>query len=242
MAVDYPKPRVSIGVREALMVAGILVVAVVAWLLLRGFSGDSTAKPPAGESSPTEVLAAVTGDAAAPTAPLPGLPAPDAGTAVGEPATAATAAVVVVSVVGAVEHSGLVTLPEGARVADALETANPLPGAQLIALNQAQRLSDGEQIFVPAEGEEITPPGAAPVFGAVAEAENSVGENAAGLISLNTAGVTELTQLNGVGEKTAEAIISHREQIGGFTDLDQLLEVKGIGPAKHADLVDQVSL
>lgn len=72
-----------------------------------------------------------------------------------EPAAAPTevAGVVVVSVVGEVENPGLVTLNDGARVADALQVARPLPGADLIALNQAQLLVDGQQIHVTALGD-----------------------------------------------------------------------------------------
>lgn len=225
MAVNYPTPRVRIGIKEAVVVTSILLVALGAWLMLRN-GGDEPEQP-------DERLAAATGDT--------GLdPAPESATfppSTGPPAAPVTTSVaeVVVSVVGAVEHPGLVTLPEGARVADALAAARPLPGAQLIALNQAQRLTDGEQLYVPAEGEETVPPGGvSPVGGAE--------DDGAQLISLNEAEIAELTQLSGVGEKTAAAIISHREELGGFTDVEQLLEVKGIGPAKYADLQDQVNL
>lgn len=229
MAVNYPTPRVRIGVKEALVVAAILLVALVAWLVLRNGGEESQA--------PDEVLAAVTGDAVPEPVPESATSPLATDSATDATAAAATTAVpeVVVSVVGAVVHPGLVTLPDGARVADALATAQPLPGAQLIALNQAQRLTDGEQLYVPAEGEEISPPVALPPAG-------DGDDDAAQLISLNEAEAAELTQLSGVGEKTAAAIISHREQLGGFTDVEQLLEVKGIGPAKFADLVDQVSL
>lgn len=225
MAVNYPTPRVRIGIKEALVVAAILLVALVAWLMIRSGGDDP--------QQPDEVLAAVTGDPSLDPAPESATSPPSADPTAAPVTT--PVAEVVVSVVGAVEHPGLVTLPEGTRVADALAAARPLPGAQLIVLNQAQRLTDGEQLYVPAEGEDTAP----------AEIRSSVddtGDDGAELISLNEAEVAGLTQLSGVGEKTAEAIISHREGLGGFTDVEQLLEVKGIGPAKYADLKDQVSL
>ena len=128
----------------------------------------------------------------------------------------------VVSVVGAVAQPGLVSLDDGARIADALEHARPLPEAELISLNLAQLLADGQQIVVPVSGEEGTPE--------------------TGGLSINSATAQDLTELPGVGEATAAAIVAHRESIGSFTSVEQLLDVKGIGPAKFEALKDAVSL
>lgn len=128
----------------------------------------------------------------------------------------------VVSVVGAVAQPGLVSLDDGARIADALEHARPLPEAELISLNLAQLLADGQQIVVPVSGEEGTP---------------ETGE-----LSINSATAQDLTELPGVGEATAAAIVAHRESLGSFTSVEQLLDVKGIGPAKFEALKDAVSL
>lgn len=133
----------------------------------------------------------------------------------------------VVSVVGHVARPGLVTLAPGARVDDALAAAEPLPEADLLALNRAQLLTDGQQLVVPAVGEAAPPDG---------DAGNP------GTVSLNSADAAELTTLAGVGEATAAAIIAHRETTGGFTALEQLMDVKGIGPAKFEAIRDQVSL
>lgn len=147
----------------------------------------------------------------------------------GVSASSPAPASVVVSVVGAVAQPGLVTLDEGARVADALEQARPLPNAELLNLNLAQVVADGQQILVMAEGE-------APPAAAAAENTGSSG------ISINTASAQELTELPGVGEATAAAIVAHRESVGAFTKVDQLLDVKGIGPAKFEAIKDLVSL
>lgn len=133
---------------------------------------------------------------------------------------------VVVSVVGEVENSGLITLNNGARVADALQVARPLPGADLVSINHAQLLVDGQQIHVQAAG-------AAPA---------APGGGAPGVVSINTADVAELTTLSGIGEATAAAIVAHREANGPFATVDQLTDVKGIGPAKLEALRDQVGL
>lgn len=129
------------------------------------------------------------------------------------------AADIVVAVVGEVEQPGLVTLAPGARINDALEVARPRVPTD--NLNLAQKLNDGEQITVGA-------PPAAP--GAAAE----------DTISLNSASEEELTELPGIGPATAAAIIAHREEVGSFTTVEQLMDVSGIGPAKFAKLKDKV--
>ncbi len=138
---------------------------------------------------------------------------------------------VVIAVVGAVEHPGLLSLGPGSRVADALEQAKPQPDADLAGVNLAEKLVDGQQITLPRIGEVLTrpedlaPPG-----------------DAGGKISLNRASISELTSLAGVGEKTAAAIIEYREANGGFQSVEQLQEVKGIGPAKYAAIAEHVAL
>ena len=140
---------------------------------------------------------------------------------------------IVVSVVGAVAHPGLTTLAPGARAADALTQAGPLPEAELLGINQAQKLNDGVQIVVPKQGEAVPAPAGNPGGGSGA---------GGGKVSLNTATAADLIALSGVGEKTAAAIIAHRDSIGGYTSVEQLKDVKGIGPAKYAELEKQVTL
>ena len=146
---------------------------------------------------------------------------------------------VVVSVVGLVGRPGLVTLTAGARVADALTAAGgPLGGADLVGLNMARRVGDGEQIVVGI----AAPPGAPPALGSsISSAPGAVsaaptpGEKSApanDLVDLNAATVEQLDTLPGVGPVTAAAIIAWRDAHGRFTGVDQLGEVDGIGPAR----------
>ncbi|EFK54718.1 ComEA family DNA-binding protein [Corynebacterium genitalium ATCC 33030] len=147
---------------------------------------------------------------------------------------------IVVSVVGAVANPGLVTLDNGARVADALEQASPLPEADTMTLNLAQLLVDGQQIHVLAHGESPPLPPAGDPAGGPGGAGS--GSDSGGGISLNSASAGELTELPGVGEATAAAIVAHREANGPFTAVEQLMDVKGIGPAKFDAVKDLVTL
>jgi len=151
-----------------------------------------------------------------------------------------TDAEVTVSVVGLVHQPGLVTLGAGSRVADALAAAGgAVDGADLVGLNMARRVGDGEQIVVglssppgapPSMGSSITsPPGAVPDS---PSASGEKGTVAGELVDLNTATVEQLDALPGVGPVTAAAIVAWRDANGSFAGVDQLGEVDGIGPAR----------
>ncbi|NLU84047.1 ComEA family DNA-binding protein [Rhodococcus sp. HNM0569] len=143
---------------------------------------------------------------------------------------------VVVSVVGLVHRPGLVRLPPGSRVADALAAAGgTLPDADTVSLNMAQRLGDGEQVVVGSSADARPPVSA--VAGATGPGAAAVpGGAGAGLVDLNTADETALDALPGVGPVTAAAIVAWRTAHGRFTDVGQLAEVDGIGPARLAKL------
>ncbi|MFM1721993.1 ComEA family DNA-binding protein [Rhodococcus sp. PAM 2766] len=151
----------------------------------------------------------------------------------------------VVSVVGLVNQAGLVRLPPGSRVADALAAAGgPRPGADVLGLNMAERVDDGDQILVgavPPDGGPTTV-GSARIGPGAAGTGAGEGAKAAGKVNLNAAGEAELDALPGVGPVTAAAIVSWRQTNGKFTDVEQLGEVDGIGPARLAKLRELVTL
>lgn len=207
----------------ALGVIGAIAVLVTVLSLLRD-------RPPAVVSAklpPVEMVSS--------TAPTAGSQAPG------------PAAPVVVSVVGLVHAPGLVTLATGARVADALDAAGgPLDGADVLGLNMARRVTDGEQIVVGIEASPgrpvemgsaiVSDPAPSPDSPSTAENPSSGGN----LVDLNSASVEELDALPGVGPVTAAAIISWRDANGRFGSVDQLGEVDGIGPVRLDKLRDHV--
>lgn len=166
-----------------------------------------------------------------------------AGSSSGDDAGSSDAGPVVVHVSGAVERPGLVELPAGARVDDAVQGAGGVtPEADLAAVNLARGLVDGEQIHVPEPGE--SPPVALGDSdgGELAADGASGGADSDGPIDLNTAGPRELEELSGVGPAIAQRIIDHREKNGPFRSVDDLLEVSGIGPATLEKIRDQITV
>ncbi|MEZ5209627.1 helix-hairpin-helix domain-containing protein [Gordonia sp. (in: high G+C Gram-positive bacteria)] len=190
-----------------------------------------------------------------PATPLVNFPA-SAGPSSGVPASGGAeptgdAAEIVVSVAGLVNRPGLVTLPKDARVAQALDRAGGIrERADVLSLNLAQILHDGDQVLVGTreDGPEsvrsaVVSSGAGGGSGAGVDAGGGgPGGTAGGKVNLNTATATELDALPGVGPVTAQAIIAWREQHGRFASVEQLGEVDGIGSARLAKLRDAVTV
>ena len=138
---------------------------------------------------------------------------------------------ITVYVSGAVSHPGVISLPDGARVADAVNACGGvLPTADLDALNMAQPLKDGMQIRVAQK---------AAVQSGAAE---PVAASRDGKVNINTADEKALDSLPGIGPAMAKRIIEYRSVNGSFQSPEDLKKVKGIGEAKFAKLKDKVSL
>jgi competence protein ComEA len=193
-------------------------LALAAWWTVR--SGSSGEPVPA--AAPTAPAASVVGLETA---------GPASAGVSGSPTAGAAPTTVVVDVVGAVRKPGIVVLETGSRVVDAIEAAG---GARkrvdLSTLNQARLLVDGEQIVV---GVPMAP-------GVAVSAAPSA--SATTLVNINTATLEQLEELPGVGPVTAQAILDWRTTNGGFTSVEELLEVDGIGDATLADLAPFVTI
>jgi competence protein ComEA len=146
-------------------------------------------------------------------------------------ASASPSGELVIDVVGKVRHPGIVTLPAGSRVHDAVAEAGGVRGkVDTSTLNMARVLTDGEQILVGVE------PVAGPSAGGGTPAPGG-----AARISLGTATLEQLDTLPGIGPVTAQAILDHRTEHGPFTSVDDLLDVTSIGEKTLADIRDQVT-
>jgi competence protein ComEA len=224
-AVEAPTPLEQLrgfvaSTRPATLIVGALAVVVVAalsWTMLRP-------APPRAEdvlpmASPSVSTTAVRSGATS-------------------PAVTTVSTRVVVHAAGAVVAPGLYELEAGARVADLLRAAGgPTAEADLERLNLAQPVTDGMRVYVPRQGQATIPDLASPE---PAGGGSGVGTARAGgpaaPVDLNTATLDQLDELPGIGPATAQAIIDHREAVGRFDSVDELLDVRGIGEAKLATL------
>lgn len=264
-----PRPPLLQWRTAGLALALVFVVALAWWAVGWLTSPTPTAAAPA-------AVAATASSASAPapsgSAPVPGasataaagtappgsgspalMAAPPAGAraAVSADPAGASAGLVSVHVVGAVARPGVVTLPSGARIADAVDAAGGAThAARTERINLAAPLTDGQQVLVPdartAEASLAAAPGAAAAPASVPATAprppaGTAASSAGGRVDLNTADAATLETLPGVGPATAEKIIAHRETVGPFTGLQDLDAVPGIGPAALARLQDSVS-
>jgi len=140
-----------------------------------------------------------------------------------------------VHVAGAVRRPGLYRVPEGSRVAAALERAGgPTRKAEVAAVNLAAPVEDGQQVVVPARG--AAAPGATPSVGGTGAAAPGA------QLSLATATVDQLDALDGIGPTLAERILAFRDKNGGFRSIEQLREVEGIGEKRFEALKEALRL
>ena len=137
-----------------------------------------------------------------------------------------------VHLAGAVQRAGLYEVPASFRVGDLVDAAGGFTAeADGAAVNLAERLRDGQQIYVPTQGEALT-----------TESVGIGGAGGDGRIDVNAATATQLEQLPGIGPSLAGAIVAFRNEHGPFATVDALQQVPGIGPSKLAQLRDRASV
>ena len=140
---------------------------------------------------------------------------------------------IVVHVAGEVKNPGVYTLSNSARMIDAVLAAGGATArADLEVINLATPLMDSSQIYVPAKGAADRPVFARPQPGMNGVESTQSSSSSGGIVNINRASVTELDALPGVGPSTAQAIVDYRTTNGPFGTPEDLLNVKGIGPAK----------
>lgn len=139
----------------------------------------------------------------------------------------------IVFVTGAVNQPGVVSVPVGSRLEVAVSEAGGLTSqADLVSVNLARTIEDGEHIHVLAEGERQTSPD-------LASGGQTFGDPAqpGGCVDLNVADQAQLETLDGVGPKTAQRIMQWREANGGFSANEELLAISGIGEKLYAKIL-----
>ncbi len=139
-----------------------------------------------------------------------------------------------VHVKGAVQKPGVYTFPFGSRVEEAVKKALPRSDADLNALNLAAFLEDGQELFVPSVKAPLRTPLSLVPSTPVLSSSPQIRQNTPQppVVRLNTATESDLVRLPGIGPSLARRILEYRRQKGGFKSVDELLEVKGIGPKK----------
>lgn len=133
-----------------------------------------------------------------------------------------------VYVCGAVLNPGVVEIPQGSRVEDALQAAGGFGAdAGREAVNLADWVSDGQKLYFPTAD----------------EAESATeAEETRGLVNINTADVATLCTLPGIGESRAQDIISYREANGSFASCEDIMKVSGIKTAAYEKIRDKITV
>lgn len=151
--------------------------------------------------------------------------------------------IIVVHIAGEVKKPGIVKIKEGARIADIIEAAGGLTEkANTTNINLAYIIEDGQKITIPSKDE-------------TEEKENIITENGEGIINkeqgistgkqivnINKATKEQLCELQGIGESTADKIITYRKENGNFKQVEDIKNVPGIGDAKYENIKDKISV
>lgn len=143
---------------------------------------------------------------------------------------------IVVDISGAVVRPGVYELPKDSRIYDAIMAAGGLLAeADLDSLNQAQRLQDAAKITVLTETEAETAPD-------TTVSDSDIDAQASAKININTADVTQLCTLSGIGESRAKDIIAYREQNGPFQAIEEIMKVNGIKEATFNKIKEEIAV
>ena len=142
-----------------------------------------------------------------------------------------TEAKVLIDIKGAVKQPGVYDVSQQPRLQAAVAKAGGLTDqAEILTINLAQKLTDGQMVYIPTKGEHLS------------EQVPSASQAQKDKVNLNTATVAELQTLEGIGEKKAEQIIAYREANGGFKQISDLKAVSGIGEKRFETLKDSLTV
>lgn len=148
-----------------------------------------------------------------------------------------------VYVCGAVQTPGVYVLNAGARIYEAIEMAGGLTeNAGVTAVNQAQEICDGQMIYIPTKEEAAAYPVSSSAVDGTAQQSSQTVDEDDGRVDLNTASAAELMTLSGIGETKAAAILAYREAHGGFSSIEEIMNVDGIKEGSYNRIKDNIKV
>ena len=150
-----------------------------------------------------------------------------------------------VDICGAVVNPGVYEMEGDSRIFQAVEAAGGfLPEAATRLVNQAQPLSDGQQIYVPtqeeAEAGDFPAAGGSSLTGS--GSESGTDEQTSDMVNINTADIEALKTLTGIGNAKAQAILSYREEHGAFSTVEEIMQVPGIKESTFSAIKDKIAV
>ena len=150
---------------------------------------------------------------------------------------------IAIHVTGEVKKEGLIYLPLGSRVADAIkEAGGETKNADLSQINLAYQLQDGQKLYIPNKNEIISEYIISATGNTESEGSSSNNLKGENKVNINTATQSELDQLPGIGPSIAQRIIDYREENGNFQKIEDVQNVKGIGDAKYEEIKDSITV
>lgn len=153
----------------------------------------------------------------------------------------------IIHITGEVKNWGVIELPQGSRIIDAVNKAGGFTdSADVEAVNLAYVLSDGVKIYIPSKNEEEIGDFTTEEYITTDSGDNVITggekmeENKNELVNINKATQTELETLPGIGPSTALKIISYRNENGAFLSVEDIKNVSGIGDSKFESIRDLI--
>lgn len=149
---------------------------------------------------------------------------------------------IVVHITGAVEKEGIVRIREGSRIIDAIEAAGGMSDEiNLDMINLAYTLKDGQKIYVPkiSDAERVFKEGEDSNI-VIVDKGTEKDSSSSTKININTANISQLESISGIGESTANKIIEYREKNGKFKTIEDIKNVSGIGEIKYENIKDYI--